>query len=73
MRPKVLWSLKWGKDAPDNPWNAIGLEWMIQSPPISHNFPEIPVVTWEAYEYHKEEHHGHGAAPLPRAAEESRA
>ena len=24
-----LWSMRYGKPAPDNPWNAAGLEWMI--------------------------------------------
>jgi len=47
----LLWSLKYGRLAGPNPWGAVGLEWMIQSPPITHNFEETPVVTWEAYEY----------------------
>jgi cytochrome c oxidase subunit 1 len=57
----LLWSLKYGDKAPENPWNAIGLEWTIQSPPITHNFHHVPVVTWEAYEYQKDEHHDHYA------------
>ena len=44
-------SLKYGKDAGPNPWRAVGLEWTTASPPPPHNFEEIPVVTWEAYEY----------------------
>jgi cytochrome c oxidase subunit 1 len=55
-------SLFGGKKAPANPWNAVGLEWTVQSPPTTFNFPEgdLPVVTWEAYEYYKEDHgHGH--------------
>ena len=40
-----------GPKAPMNPWGATGLEWKIQSPPITHNFHEIPVVTEEAYDY----------------------
>jgi cytochrome c oxidase subunit 1 len=47
----LLWSLKYGKLAGPNPWGAVGLEWMIPSPPTTHNFEEKPVVTWEAYEY----------------------
>src|ERR1700751_5068875 len=27
-----LWSLRYGELAPNNPWNAVGLEWMTQSP-----------------------------------------
>jgi cytochrome c oxidase subunit I len=47
----LIWSLKYGPLAPDNPWNAVGLEWMTSSPPPTHNFLHTPVVTWEAYEY----------------------
>ena len=47
----LLWSLKNGPPAGPNPWGAAGLEWTTPSPPPSHNFDEIPVVTWEAYNY----------------------
>jgi cytochrome c oxidase subunit 1 len=47
----LTWSLKWGKKAGPNPWNAKGLEWTIPSPPITHNFETIPVVTEGAYAY----------------------
>jgi len=47
----LLWSLRYGKPAPDNPWQATGLEWRTASPPPTFNFEETPVVTWEAYEY----------------------
>ncbi|MBL8858409.1 MAG: cytochrome c oxidase subunit I [Planctomycetes bacterium] len=50
----LLWSLKWGKKASANPWGAKGLEWTIPSPPITHNFESIPVVTEEAYAYGSE-------------------
>jgi len=46
-----LWSLKYGKIAGNNPWQATGLEWQIQSPPLKDNFEEIPVVDFEAYDY----------------------
>ena len=46
-----LWSLKYGKRAPANPWGAPGLEWRIPSPPPTENFLVMPVVTWEAYEF----------------------
>ncbi len=46
-----LWSLRYGPVAGPNPWRAVGLEWTTPSPPPVHNFEEIPVVTWEAYEY----------------------
>jgi cytochrome c oxidase subunit 1 len=47
----LLWSLWYGKRAPDNPWNARGLEWTTSSPPPAHNFATIPIVDFEAYDY----------------------
>lgn len=52
----MVWSLKYGRAAGANPWGAVGLEWETQSPPITTNFEETPIVTWEAYEYHPIEH-----------------
>jgi cytochrome c oxidase subunit 1 len=46
-----MWSLRYGQNAPPNPWNAAGLEWMTPSPPPTFNFDVTPVVTWEAYNY----------------------
>jgi len=40
-----------GKPAPDNPWRAIGLEWLVSSPPEHENFDEIPVVLSAPYGY----------------------
>ena len=45
------WSLIYGKIAGNNPWQATGLEWQIQSPPLTENFTEIPVMDHEAYDY----------------------
>ena len=48
----LVWSLRYGEKADDNPWNASGLEWeAAKSPPIKHNFEETPEVTQEAYHY----------------------
>jgi cytochrome c oxidase subunit 1 len=46
-----IWSMRYGKFAPANPWPATGLEWRTPSPPPTENFATTPVVTWEAYEY----------------------
>lgn len=47
----LIWSLKYGKPAPANPWGAVGLEWLTPSPPPPHNFARTPYVDWEAYDY----------------------
>jgi cytochrome c oxidase subunit 1 len=47
----LIWSMRYGKIAPSNPWMATGLEWRTTSPPPPHNFEETPTVTWHAYEY----------------------
>src|SRR5450432_3922618 len=47
----MTWSLKYGAIAGSNPWQATGLEWTIQSPPLTENFIETPIVTHEAYDY----------------------
>jgi cytochrome c oxidase subunit 1 len=51
----LAWSLKYGAQAPDNPWGATTLEWQTSSPPITENFEVTPVVTQEAYTYSTEE------------------
>lgn len=50
----LLWSLKYGPKAAANPWGAKGLEWETDSPPIQHNFHELPVVNEEVYDYDAE-------------------
>lgn len=47
----LLWSLRWGKRAPPNPWQAAGLEWRTDSPPPKHNFLEPQEVTGPPYDY----------------------
>jgi cytochrome c oxidase subunit 1 len=46
----LLWSLRYGGVAGDNPWDARGLEWQTTSPPPKENFLRRPVVR-EAYAY----------------------
>ena len=47
----LLWSLRYGEPAGDNPWGATGLEWQTPSPPPRDNFERAPVVTAEPYAY----------------------
>ena len=47
----LIWSLKFGREAPENPWEATGLEWRTPSPPPAENFEETPVVREPAYNY----------------------
>ena len=47
----LTWSLKYGAIAGNNPWQATGLEWQTQSPPLTENFLEIPIMDHEAYDY----------------------
>ena len=49
----VIYSKKYGKAAPANPWGGTTLEWQTSSPPPEHNFLKLP--TWphkEAYPHH---------------------
>jgi len=47
----VMSTVVWRERAPQNPWNARGLEWQIPSPPPPGNFTHIPVVLAGPYEY----------------------
>ncbi len=40
----ILYSLRSGAIAGDNPWNAWTLEWATTSPPPEHNFEQVPPV-----------------------------
>jgi len=42
----ILWSMKAGPKAPDNPWGegATTLEWTLSSPPPFHQFETLPVI-----------------------------
>jgi cytochrome c oxidase subunit 1 len=46
-----IYSLRYGKVAGPNPWGASGLEWHMQSPPLTENFVEVPEVIGEPYQY----------------------
>jgi cytochrome c oxidase subunit 1 len=47
----LLWSLRYGARASDNPWGAPGLEWRTSSPPPEHNFQVPPSSPASAYEF----------------------
>jgi cytochrome c oxidase subunit 1 len=47
----LIWSLRYGEPAPENPWGATGLEWQVPSPPPTENFDETPIVSEPAYNY----------------------
>ena len=40
----IVHSLRHGKTAGDDPWDAWTLEWTTTSPPATYNFEEIPTV-----------------------------
>ncbi|WP_434685775.1 cytochrome c oxidase subunit I [Pseudanabaena minima] len=44
-----------GEKSPKNPWRAIGLEWLVASPPSHENFEELPIIISEPYGYGKDE------------------
>jgi cytochrome c oxidase subunit I len=52
-----------GEKAPINPWRAIGLEWLVSSPPPVENFEEIPTVISGPYGYGKPDPLIAGAPP----------
>jgi cytochrome c oxidase subunit 1 len=45
------WSLRYGRKASANPFDAKGLEWTAPSPPPTHNFEREPVPPERAYDY----------------------
>jgi cytochrome c oxidase subunit 1 len=49
----LLHSLKRGAKAPSNPWGGATLEWTTQSPPITENFVETPIVTHGPYDFNQ--------------------
>jgi cytochrome c oxidase subunit 1 len=51
MAINLFASLKKGAEASANPWEARSLEWLTQSPPIEHNFHDIPTVVEGPYEF----------------------
>jgi cytochrome c oxidase subunit 1 len=50
----LIWSLRHGKPAGPNPWQATGMEWQSPSPPPKHNFITPPYVPEKPYQYQTE-------------------
>jgi cytochrome c oxidase subunit 1 len=49
-------ALIWGARVEDsNPWGSKGFEWMTASPPPTHNFDVIPVITQMPHDYRTHE------------------
>jgi cytochrome c oxidase subunit 1 len=51
MLSYLIQSLRSGAKAPANPWGGITLEWETQSPPITENFKDDPIVTHGPYDF----------------------
>jgi cytochrome c oxidase subunit I len=48
----LLWSIRAGRTAGDNPWESTTLEWSAPTPPRAHgNFDRVPRVVRDPYEY----------------------
>jgi len=47
----ILQSWRYGAKAPANPWAAKTLEWQTETPVPLENFPVLPVVTTDPYDY----------------------
>jgi cytochrome c oxidase subunit 1 len=47
----LLWSLRWGRRAGDNPWSSRSYEWLTSSPPPKHNFAHAPTFALDPYDY----------------------
>ncbi len=54
MFGNLLVALRRGKRAESNPWGGVTLEWLVPSPPPTHQFPTVPVVEGPAYHYPEE-------------------
>jgi cytochrome c oxidase subunit 1 len=46
-----FWSVRFGRRAPENPWEATTLEWAAPSPPVHGNFVSPPAAYRGPYEY----------------------
>jgi cytochrome c oxidase subunit 1 len=56
----LVHALMRGKKATDNPWGGVSLEWATKSPPITHNFHDIPVIDAGPYAFPEIDHKAGG-------------
>ena len=64
----ILYSMKRGEKAGDNPWDANTLEWATSSPPPPHNFDSLPEIHSERPLFDQRDGaHGGGEAAAPAA------
>ncbi|MEZ4295640.1 MAG: cytochrome c oxidase subunit I [Polyangiaceae bacterium] len=61
----LLWSMRYGERASDNPWGSAGFEWATSSPPPTENFHETPVIDRGPYGYPHSEGVPGGLDALP--------
>jgi len=47
----LLYAMRWGKRASDNPWGGTTLEWTTTTPPPPENFKKLPRVKGRPYQY----------------------
>ena len=48
-------ALRFGARCTQNPWGSKGFEWLSASPPPTHNFDEIPIITQMPHDYRTHE------------------
>jgi cytochrome c oxidase subunit I len=61
----AVWCWVKGDKAPDNPWNALTLEWQTTSPPAIENFEVLPVLRTGPYDYGVDHSEGSETAIVP--------
>jgi cytochrome c oxidase subunit 1 len=49
MLGNLVWALKRGRKADDNPWDGTTLEWSLTSPPPKENFAAVPTISRGPY------------------------
>ncbi|MDP8978834.1 MAG: cytochrome c oxidase subunit I [Actinomycetota bacterium] len=61
----IVKSVRSGRTAGNDPWDARTIEWLTTSPPAPHNFDSIPHVTSRDELWHRKYVEGEGGRPVP--------